>query len=61
VDDVVVRAGKYFVLQVATGKHTYTVHSEATDNLKSMRTQARSASAFDEIRNKLTEIAPKAK
>jgi hypothetical protein len=27
------RAGKYFVLQVAPGKHTYTVHSEATDNL----------------------------
>jgi hypothetical protein len=27
------RAGKYFVLQVAPGKHTYLVHSEATDSL----------------------------
>jgi hypothetical protein len=27
------RSGKYFVLQVAPGKHTYEVHSEATDRL----------------------------
>ena len=27
------RSGKYFVLQVAPGKHTYVVHSEAKDEL----------------------------
>jgi hypothetical protein len=27
------RSGKYFVLQVAPGKHTYEVHSEAADRL----------------------------
>ena len=74
------RAGKYFVLQVAPGKHTYTVHSEATDNLTidadagetyyiegeigvgvlvgHPHIKPSEKAAFDEIRNKLTEVAP---
>lgn len=77
------RAGKYFVLQVAPGKHTYTVHSEATDNLTidadagetyyiegeigvgvlvgHPHIKPSEKSAFDEIRNKLTEVPPIAK
>jgi hypothetical protein len=77
------RAGKYFVLQVAPGKHTYTVHSEATDNLTidadagetyfiegeigvgvlvgHPHIKPSEKAAFDEIRNKLTEVAPIAK
>lgn len=77
------RAGKYFVLQVAPGKHTYTVHSEATDNLTidadagetyyiegeigvgvlvgHPHIKPSEKAAFDEIRNKLAEVAPIAK
>jgi hypothetical protein len=77
------RAGKYFVLQVAPGKHTYTVHSEATDNLTidadagetyyiegeigvgvlvgHPHIKPSEKAAFDEVRNKLTEVPPIAK
>jgi Protein of unknown function (DUF2846) len=77
------RAGKYFVLHVAPGKHTYTVHSEATDNLTidadagetyyiegeigvgvlvgHPHIKPSEKPAFDEVRNKLTEVPPMAK